>query len=59
MRKVLAHYECEIRDFDVKTKDGEDRARLEFHVKLLTNDVKSDILEELLRMEGTIRAHWA
>jgi putative Mg2+ transporter-C (MgtC) family protein len=58
IRQVLAEYDVEIRDFDVKKSDRPDRSHIEFSVKLLNREHQDEILQNLLRLEGTTQAHW-
>jgi len=59
IRKVLAEFDVEIRDMDIRPLDSPDRFHIEFHVKLLTPQHREEILENLVRLESTTRAHWA
>ena len=58
IRKVLAEYDVEIRDFDIKKSDEPDRSHIEFSVKLLNRQHQDEILQHLLRLEGTTQAYW-
>jgi len=57
IRQVLAAYDVEIRDFDVKESDQPERSRLEFSVKLLNHQHQDDILQDL-KLKGTAKAYW-
>ena len=58
IRKVLAEYDVEIRDFDIKKSDEPDRSHIEFSVKLLNHEHHGEILQNLLRLEGITQARW-
>ena len=59
IRKVLAEFDVEIRDMDIRSSDSTERSQVEFHVKLLTPQHRQEILENLVQLENTKRAHWA
>ena len=59
IRQVLAEYDVEIRDLEIKRTDQPDSSIVELHVKLLSERDKEKILSDILRLEGTRRAHWA
>ena len=58
VRRVLADYEIEIRDFDVQPGKQAAQTRLELQVKLLTNQPREEILNQLRRLEHTVDAYW-
>jgi len=58
IRHVLTDYDVEIRDFDVAKSDQPGCSRVEFSVKLLNRGYQEEILQNLLRLEGTSRAYW-
>ena len=58
IRRLLGAHELEIRDFDVKAGDQPNRFRLEVHVKLLSDQSREDILQDLLRLEPAMKARW-
>jgi len=58
IRRVLSEFGVEIRDLDVRKMDPSGHTRLEFSVKLLNDQDARDLLEHLLRLERTKRAHW-
>ena len=58
IRGLLAEYDIEIRDFDIKEDPQPDRVRLEFQVKLLADQPKEEIVTQLLSLPHTVRAHW-
>ena len=58
IRDVLTAYDVEIRDVDVKKGGEPGRSQIEFQVKLLTQQHRQEILENLLRVEGTAKAQW-
>ena len=59
IRQLLAEYDVEIRDLDIVTGTQANRARLEFHVKLLPDHPREEIVKKLQALEGTVDAHWA
>ena len=59
IRGLLADYDIEIRDLDIKTGDQADRVRLEFQVKLLPDQPRDEILEKLRHVDRVLDAHWA
>jgi len=59
IRKVLADYEIEIRDLDVQPGKQAAHTRLELQVKLLTDQPRENILNQLRRLEHTVDAYWA
>ena len=58
IRQVLAEYDVEIRDLEIKRTDQPDDSIVELHVKLLSERDKDKIVSDVLRLEGTRRAHW-
>lgn len=58
IREVLSEYDVEIRDFEIKRTDQSDSSVIELDVKLLSDQDGDGILSEVLRLEGTRRAHW-
>lgn len=58
VKSLLGQHEIEIRDFDVKTGDRPNGLRLEVHVKLLSDHSREEIVNDLLRLEPAVRAHW-
>ena len=59
IRRVLADYDIEIRDLDIKEGRHADHVRLEFQVKLLPDQPKEKILDQLLHATHTVEAHWS
>lgn len=59
IRSLLASYDMEIRDLDIKTGHQPETVQLEFQVKLLPNAPREEITSQLLRLEHTVKAHWA
>lgn len=59
IRQVLSEYEVEIRDLEIKRTDHPDSSIVELNVKLLSERDKEAVVNEVLRLEGTRRAHWA
>jgi putative Mg2+ transporter-C (MgtC) family protein len=59
IRKVLSEYDVEIRDVEIKPSDDPQLSHVEFQVKLLSSFNQQGILQDLLRLEHTKRAHWA
>ncbi|MDP3703311.1 MAG: MgtC/SapB family protein [Candidatus Omnitrophota bacterium] len=57
IREVLAAYDVEIRDFDIKQSDGPGRSRIELSVKLLNHQHREEILQDL-QSKGTAKAYW-
>lgn len=57
IRQVLAAYDVEIRDFDIKKSGQPEHSRIEFSVKLLNQQHQDDILEDL-RLKGSAKAFW-
>ena len=58
VRALLADYEIEIRDLDVKEGAQPGRLQLEFQVKLLPDQPREEIVAKLLQLEQTIGARW-
>ena len=58
VRRLLGTYDIEIRDLDIKEGDQPNRTRLELQVKLLTDEPREEIIEQLRRLEHTTGAHW-
>ena len=59
VRELLADYDIEIRDLDIKEAQQPDHVRVEFQVKLLSDHPRDEILNELRRIERIVTAHWA
>ena len=59
IRDVLSSHDVEIRDFHVSRGADPDRCTVELDVKLLSRHHEDAILSEVLRLEGTRKAHWA
>jgi putative Mg2+ transporter-C (MgtC) family protein len=59
IRSLLANYDIEIRDLDIKEGRDPSNVRLEFQVKLLPDQPRDEIIAQLLRIERTVDAHWA
>ena len=60
IRGLLADYDIEVRDFDIKTTDKPEGVRLEFHVKLLPDHPRDDIIKKVQEgSEHVVEAHWA
>lgn len=59
IRRLLAEYDIEIRDLDVKESGASGTVRLEFQVKLLSDYSREEIIKELTHLERTVGAHWA
>lgn len=58
IRRVLAEYEVEIRDLDIKTVDGIRGSRVELHVKLPDRQHMEEIIDDLQHLKGITRVHW-
>ena len=59
IRSLLAEYDIEIRDLDIKEGAQPGQVRLEFQVKLLPDQPRDQIVQQLLGVERTVRAYWA
>ena len=59
IRSLLAEYDIEIRDIDIKAGNAPGRVRLELHVKLLPDQPHEEIVSKLLQLERTVGAYWA
>ena len=58
IRALLADYDLEIHDLDVKETVEPQRVRLEFQVKVLPDQPREEIIDRLLRLEQVVGAHW-
>lgn len=58
IRSVLATYDMEIRDLDIKMGHQPETVQLELQVKVLPDVPREDITSDLLRLEHTVKAHW-
>ena len=58
IRQLLAEYDIEIRDFDIKEGRQPNQVQLEFQVKLLPDQPRDEILNRLMRLERTVGARW-
>jgi len=59
IRKVLADYDIEIKDFDIaRPVENKDRLILKMSLKLLTNKYDEEILNDIMRIEGMYTAKW-
>ena len=58
IRRVLAAYDVEIRDFDIKEGDRAGLSHVELNLKLLNQEQQEEILSNLLHIQGVGRAHW-
>ena len=59
IRGLLADYDIEIRDLDIKKGVAPGEVRLEIQVKLLQDQPREEIVEQLMQLERTVRARWA
>jgi len=59
VRGLLAEYDIEIRDLDIKPGRQPDRIQLELQIKLLADQPREEIVDHLLRSTRTVQAHWA
>lgn len=58
IRSLLASYDVEIRDLDIKQGDQPDRCRIELQLKLLHQEQQDGILTSVSRLKGVTRAQW-
>ncbi len=58
IRALLAEYDIEIRDVDVKASGQPGGTRLELQVKLLPDQPREEILDGLSRVEHVQKARW-
>ncbi len=58
IRALLAEYDVEIRDLDVKKGRQPDQVRLEFEVKLVSGEPREGIVEGLRRLRQVVAAYW-
>jgi len=58
IRGLLANYDIEIRDLDIKEGRQPQQVRFEFHVKMLPDQPREAIVSQLLRVEHTVEAYW-
>jgi len=58
IRRVLAAYDVEIRDFDIKEGDRAGLSHVELNLKLHNQEQQEEILSNLLHIQGVGRAHW-
>ena len=58
IRQLLAEYDIEIRDLDIKEGRQPNQVQLEFQVKLLPDQPRDEILNQLMRLERTVGARW-
>jgi len=58
IRRVLAAYDVEIRDFDIKEGERAGLSHVELNLKLLNQEQQEEILSNLLHIQGVGRAHW-
>ena len=58
IRGLLAEYDIEIRDLEMREGAQSGRLHLEFYVKLLPDLPREEIIGKLLRLEGTVEARW-
>jgi putative Mg2+ transporter-C (MgtC) family protein len=59
IRGVLSEYDAQIRDFTIRRSDRPDASVVELDLKLLSDHDEDGILSQVLKLEGTQRAHWA
>ena len=59
LRSVLLSHQAEVRDLDAQPSPIRGECLVEFDVKLPSVRAEDAILAEVLRLEGTRRAHWA
>ena len=58
IRALLAEYDLEIRDLDIKESRQPDQVRLEVQVKLLPDQPREEIVSKLRDLERTKEAYW-
>ena len=58
IRGLLADYDIEIRDLEIKEGHQPGQVRLEVQVKLLPDQPREDIVQKLLQLERIVGAHW-
>ena len=59
IRALLAEYDLEIRDLDIKESRQSGQVRLEVQVKLLPDQPREEIVSKLRDLERTKEAYWA
>ena len=59
VRGLLADYDIEIRDLEIKETSQANHVRLEFQVKLLPDQPREEIVNKLRQLERVTGAHWA
>ena len=59
IRQVLADYDVEIRDFEIKRTPQPDYSVVEFQLRMISEQDEGSIVAALLRIEGIRQAHWA
>ncbi|MBI3996122.1 MAG: MgtC/SapB family protein [Candidatus Omnitrophica bacterium] len=59
IRRLLAEHDIEIRDVDVKPGSQPTMMRLEFQVKMLPDQPREDIVQQLAQAEHPVKAYWA
>ncbi len=58
IRQLLSEYDIEIRDLDIKEGRQPNQVQLEFQVKLLPDQPREEIINQLMRLERTVGARW-
>ena len=58
LRRLLADFDIQIRDFEIGRTERQDVSRVELNVKLPSPRDEDRILADVLRLEGMQRAHW-
>jgi putative Mg2+ transporter-C (MgtC) family protein len=58
IRQALSEHEVEVYDFEVKTEADASTSKLLLHMRLQSDTSKPDIVQDVLRVRGVIRAHW-
>ena len=59
IRQLLGEYDMEIRDLDLKEADEPGHMRLEIQIKMLADQPREEIVQELSRLKQVPKAHWA
>lgn len=58
LHQVLAEHDIEVRDLDVQSGSPPGAVRLEFHVKLLPDESRDQVVKRLLQVERVTAARW-
>ena len=58
LRAVLNEFEAEIKDLDIHPATASKAAAMQFHLRLPTERQREDVLREVGRIDGVVRAVW-